>query len=211
MTKMIHSLTQHMLMTAMAILVMSFTTLSACAQTPVTSAATIETEDKPAATAVKYRLNAGDELGIFVWKEEELSKDVVISPDGSLSYPLAGEMQAAGLTVTELKNELTRRIRGYIPKALITVSLTKVSGYRIYVLGEVQNPGEYTPGNYVTVAQALTLSKGLTEFASGSGIRVVRQTDGEEQVMKFNYGRFRKGKDLSSNIRLQSGDVVVVP
>ncbi len=161
--------------------------------------------------AVTYRLSAGDEIEVFVWKEEDLSREVIISPDGSLSYPLAGEFQAAGLTVSELKEKLTERIQQYIPKAVVTVTLLKVEGYKVYVLGEVNKPGEYKPGSYVTVAQALTLAEGLTEFANGRGIRVVRQTEGAEQVMRFNYSRFRKGKDLSSNVRLQSGDVVMVP
>lgn len=161
--------------------------------------------------SVQYRLSAGDELDVFVWKEEDLSKKVVISPDGSLSYPLAGDIAAQGMTVSELKTEITNRLKRYIPKALVTVTLTKVSGYRVYVLGEVNKPGEYAPGNYVTIAQALTLAEGLTNFANGSNIRVMRQRDGEEVVLKFHYGRFKKGKSLSSNIRLESGDVIMVP
>ncbi len=160
----------------------------------------------------QYQLSAGDELEVFVWREEELSKSVIISPDGSLAYPLAGEIVAAGLTLKELQNELTERIRGFIPKALVTVTLVKVNGYRVYVLGEVNKPGEYVPGNYVTIAQALTLAEGLTEYANDSGIKVVRQSeDGGEVFIKFNYAKFKKGKGISSNIRLESGDVVVVP
>lgn len=159
----------------------------------------------------QYRLSAGDELEVFVWREEELSRPVTISPDGSLSYPLAGEIQASGLTLSELQGELTDRIRGYIPKALVTVTLVKVNGYRIYVLGEVNKPGEYVPGNYVTIAQALTLAEGLTNYANDSSIKVVRQQDGGETFIKFNYSRFKKGKDISANVRLESGDVVMVP
>lgn len=159
----------------------------------------------------QYKLSAGDELEVFVWREEELSRPVTISPDGSLSYPLAGELKAAGLTLKELQDEMTKRIRGFIPKAMVTVSLVKVNGYRIYVLGEVETPGEYVPGNFVTIAQALSLAEGLTSFADPSGIKVIRQKDGEEVFFKFNYSRFKKGKNISSNIRLESGDVVMVP
>lgn len=159
----------------------------------------------------RYRLSAGDELEVFVWREEELSRSVTISPDGTLAYPLAGQLKAAGLTLEELKDELTARMREYIPKALVTVTLNKVNGYRIYVLGEVNKPGEYVPGNYVSIAQALTLAEGLTSYANDGSIKVVRQKDGQEVFIKFNYGRFKKGKDLSSNIRLESGDVVMVP
>lgn len=159
----------------------------------------------------QYKLSAGDELEVFVWREEELSRPVTIAPDGSLSYPLAGELKAAGLTLRELQEEMTSRIRGFIPKAMVTVSLVKVNGYRIYVLGEVKTPGEYVPGSFVTIAQALSLAEGLTSFANDGSIKVVRQKDGEEIFFKFNYARFKKGKDISSNIRLESGDVVMVP
>lgn len=183
--------------------------LSALCSMPVAAQNLAPETEEPG--AVTYKLSAGDEIEVFVWKEEALSREVVISPDGSLSYPLAGEFQAAGLTVSELKEKLTERIRQYIPNAVVTVTLMKVEGYKVYVLGEVRKPGEYKPGSYVTVAQALTLAEGLTEFANGRGIRVVRQTGSAEEVMRFNYSRFRKGKDLSSNVRLQSGDVVMVP
>jgi len=159
----------------------------------------------------QYKLSAGDDLEVFVWREEELSRPVTISPDGSLAYPLVGQIQAAGLTLAELKDVISERIRGYIPKALVTVTLTKVNGYRIYVLGEVNKPGEFVPGNYVSIAQALTLAEGLTSYGNGGSIKVVRQRNGEEQVIKFNYDRFKKGRDISSNIRLESGDVVMVP
>jgi len=173
--------------------------------------ATAQELDNDASAEIGYRLSAGDQVDVFVWKEEDLSKLVTISPDGTLSYPLAGDVNAAGLTVKELKNVLTERIREYIPRANITVSLAAVTGYRVYVLGEVNKPGEYAPGNYVSIAQALTLAEGLTNFANGGDIRVVRQGDGAEKVMKFNYGRFKRGKDLGANVRLQSGDVVMVP
>lgn len=164
-----------------------------------------------AAETGQYRLSAGDDLEVFVWREEELSRPVTISPDGTLAYPLVGELKAAGLTLSELKTQIETRIRGYIPKALVTVTLVKVNGYRIYVLGEVNKPGEYVPGNYVTIAQALTLAEGLTSYGNGGAIRVVRQRNGEELVIKFDYDRFKKGRNISTNIRLESGDVVVVP
>lgn len=174
-------------------------------------AAALEPDNGKVESVSQYKLSAGDALEVFVWREEELSRPVTINPDGHISYPLAGEIRAAGLTLSELQAKLTTRIRGYIPKALVTVSLVEVSGYRVYVLGEVDTSGEYVPGNYVTIAQALSLAGGLTEFASESNIKVVRQRGGSEQFIEFNYSRFKSGKDISSNIRLESGDVVLVP
>ena len=103
------------------------------------------------------------------------------------------------------------RDRAYVPSAVVSVSLTKVSGYRIYVMGEVNNPGEFVLNHYVTVAQALTLADGLTPFAKQSDILIMRNSGGEDSAIKFNHKRFQQGKDLDRNIRLEAGDVVSVP
>ena len=136
---------------------------------------------------------------------------MTIRPDGGISYPLVGEVKAAGQSVAELQALMQERIRAYVPSAVVSVSLTKVSGYRIYVMGEVKNPGEYVLNHYVTVAQALTLADGLTPFAKQSDILIMRNEGGESRAIKFNHKRFQQGKDLDRNIRLEAGDVVSVP
>lgn len=159
----------------------------------------------------EYVLGPADELEIFVWKEEELNKTVVVRPDGGISFPLAGDISVAGRTIKQVQADLVERLSVYIPAAVVTVSVTKVAGYRIYILGEVKNPGEYVLGSYVTVAQALTLADGLTPYASKGGIKIVRQVDGKDTLLFFDYGDFMKGKNLEQNIKLRSRDTVVVP
>jgi polysaccharide export outer membrane protein len=158
-----------------------------------------------------YRIGPEDVLQISVWKEEELNREVLVRPDGGISFPLAGNMQAAGKTVQELTTELTGRIQRYIPDAVVTVTVSKVSGYDIFVIGKVQKPGQYTLGQYVDVLQALTLAGGLTPFASEDNIRIQRRESGKVLVFPFEYSDIKKGEKLHQNIILHSGDVVVVP
>lgn len=158
-----------------------------------------------------YRIGPEDVLHISVWKEEELDREVLVRPDGGISFPLAGNVQAAGKTNQELTTEMTRRIQRYIPDAVVTVTVTKVSGYDVFVIGKVQNPGQFTLGQYVDVLQALTLAGGLTPFASEDNIHILRRENGKEKVFPFEYSDIKKGRKLQQNIILHSGDVVVVP
>lgn len=158
-----------------------------------------------------YELNPEDVLEISVWREPDLHREVLVRPDGGISFPLAGNIQAAGKTVEEVSAELTRQIRGYIPDAEVSVSVKQVAGYRIFVLGQVNAPGQYSVGRYVDVAQALSLAGGLTPYADTNSISVVRRTDRGEEVYPFNYRAMQRGRNLEQNIQLQSGDVVIVP
>ena len=172
------------------------------------------TKKQPTTTAEVYegyRIGAEDLLFISVWKEEELQREVTVRPDGGISFPLAGNLQVAGKTVPEVEAEITRRIRRYIPEAVVTVSVKTISGYSVFVIGKVENPGQFTLGRYVDVIQALTLAGGVTPFANEDNINILRRASGKEIVFKFDYSDVKKGKNLQQNITLQSGDVVVVP
>jgi polysaccharide biosynthesis/export protein len=167
---------------------------------------------KPASAADDaYRIGPEDVLQISVWREEGLDREVVVRPDGRISFPLAGDIQVGGRPVNEVEKALTERIRNYIPEAVVSVSVVEVSGYRVFVLGRVNNPGPFTVGRYVDVMQALTLAGGLTPFASERGIKVIRRSEGGEEVHAFNYSDVKNGRRLDQNIVLRSGDVVVVP
>src|SRR5690349_12763753 len=119
--------------------------------------------DRPAAAQPKtaepagpdYQIAPEDVLDISVWKEEGLSKSVVVRPDGGISFPLAGDVQAAGKTAQELQFEITRRLAKFIAQPVVSVSVAKVAGNKIYVLGKVNKPGEYLAGRYLNVLQAL--------------------------------------------------------
>ena len=158
-----------------------------------------------------YTLGPEDVLTISVWKDEHLTKDVVVRPDGMVSFPLVGDVPAAGRTVEDLRLDLTKRLAKFIPNAHVSVAVTKLLSYRIYVLGRVLKPGEYMVGHHTDVLQALSLAGGLTPFAAENDIKVLRRRNGDEQVFEFRYGDAKRGKDLKQNILLQRGDVVMVP
>lgn len=167
--------------------------------------------DAKSGVASDYRIGAEDVLDISVWKEDALKKEVLVRPDGGISFPLAGELHAAGLTTEEVRTRLTERLQKYIPDPVVSVSVLKASNYRIYVIGRVNKPGDYATGRPIDVLQALSMAGGLTPFASESKIRVVRKTDARELAIPFDYAHVRRGEDLEQNIILKSGDVVVVP
>jgi polysaccharide export outer membrane protein len=168
------------------------------------------TADMPVSDSA-YLLGPEDVLLISVWKDEHLTREVVVRPDGMISFPLVGDLQAEGKTVEELRADLVRRLAKYIPNVNVTAAVTKVLSYKIYVMGRVNKPGEYLVGHYTDVLQALSLAGGLTPFAAENDIKVVRRVRGQQQTFHFRYGDVRKGSDLEQNILLQRGDVVMVP
>jgi len=158
-----------------------------------------------------YTLGAEDVLIISVWKDEHLTREVVVRPDGAISFPLVGDVPAAGRTVEEVRADIGKRLTKFIANPQLSVTLTKVLSYRIYVLGRVNKPGEFMVGHKADVLQALSLAGGLTPFAAENDIRIMRRVNGEQQIFPFRYGEAKKGKGLEQNIVLQRGDVVMVP
>lgn len=184
-----------------------------CASYPAHS---VETQVGAAAAAVppnqaSYPLGPDDLIEISVWKEPELTKQMAIRPDGKISYPLIGEIQAAGLTVKQLQTEIHRRLEKFVSDATVTVILLKPHSYKIYVTGRVAKPGEFLVGRPLNVIQAIALAGGLTPFASPGSIVVLRNVGGKEEVFHFNYKAVSKGEFLEQNRILLPGDVVVVP
>jgi polysaccharide biosynthesis/export protein len=159
-----------------------------------------------------YLIGPEDLLFISVWQEPDLQREVRVRPDGGISFPLAGNVQVAGKSVQEVTGIITQRVQKYIPAAVVTVSVQQVAGYNIFVIGQVNRPGQFRLGRYVDVMQALTLAGGLTPFANADDITIRRRTaDGQERVFEFDYGAVQSGDNMEQNIVLQSGDVVVVP
>jgi polysaccharide biosynthesis/export protein len=165
----------------------------------------------PMASDPGYRLSPEDIVNVTVWKEEGLQKDVLVRPDGGFSFPLVGEVQAAGRTAAEIRSEITERLRKSINDPVVTVSVLKVAGYKIYVIGRVNKPGEFVAGRYIDVLQALSMAGGLTPYAAENDIKVLRKRGGKDEVFEFQYSDVRRGRNLEQNITLQGGDVVLVP
>ncbi len=158
-----------------------------------------------------YRLNPGDVLDISVWKEEGMQREVMVLPDGKISFPLAGHVMAAGKTVLMLERILAARLKKFYPNTVISVAVKSVIGNKIFVIGEVNNPGAYQVAHRIDVMQVLSLAGGLTQFAEKVGIKVLRRADGKQNAIPFDYSRVQRGRDLPTNILLQSGDIVIVP
>lgn len=176
---------------------------------PSTAKAYLEPESQ--STSADYQVGPEDVLDITVWKEDGLKKEVLVRPDGGISFPLIGEVQAVGKTTGEIQKEITQRLSKFIPRPSVNVALLKTASYKVYVMGRVNKPGEFTLGRRIDVLQALSMAGGLTPFAAASDIRVIRKTNGKDVSFRFDYNAAQKGQDLSKNIELKSGDTVVVP
>jgi len=167
--------------------------------------------DKATDASTDYLIAPEDVLDVSVWKEEGLKKEVLVRPDGGIVFPLVGEVQTAGKTAQQVQAEITDRLRKFIADPVVSVSVQKVAGNRIYVIGRVNKPGEYVAGRYVDVLQILSMAGGLTPFAAENDIKVLRKENGKDTVYRFRYSDVKKGAGLDQNILLKGGDTVVVP
>jgi polysaccharide biosynthesis/export protein len=167
----------------------------------------------PAGTPTEpYTVKPGDMLSIAVWKEPDLQGPVLVRPDGSFSFPLAGQIDARNRTVAELQQTVTDRLKKFISDPVVTVSVAEVKGNKVYVLGQVNRPGEFIVNPRVDVMQALSMAGGTTAFAALGEITILRRLDnGQQQSLPFRYADVARGRNLQQNILLQAGDVVVVP
>ena len=176
-----------------------------------TAAPPQQTPDFEVPTSPGYLLQPGDVLNVSVWKETDLTAEVLIRPDGGLSFALAGDLHAAGHTVGELTAMLEKRIRKFEPDAVVTVSIKVAAGNRVYVIGKVTHPGDFPLNRPTDVMQALSLAGGATPFADTNAIRILRRDGDHQTAITFRYGDVEHGRKLQQNILLQSGDTVVVP
>jgi len=160
-----------------------------------------------------YRINPGDVLQVFVWNEERLNREVLVGPAGAFRFPMVGEVQAGGSSASEVEQAITEGLGKYLKdEPVVTVSLLSIDGNKIYVLGQVVRPGEFTANRRIDVLQALALAGGLTAFAAENEIKILRRkADNTLDVLLLHYAKIKQGKELESDIFLRSGDVVVVP
>jgi len=165
-----------------------------------------------AENAIGYRVGPGDVLKVNVWKHDELSQTVTVRPDGKVSLPLIGDVNADGRTVDEIATDVAKRgARYFQDNPPVTVQVSEVRSYKIYVVGEVQRGGEFTPNHQVTVLQGLAMAGGFTRFANADRIIIIRKDSHGERRMPFDYDAVVNAGDLQENLALQSGDTVIVP
>jgi polysaccharide biosynthesis/export protein len=164
-----------------------------------------------AAPDANYVIGADDVLDISVWKEPDVSRVVPVRPDGKISLPLVSDVQAAGLTPTQLADTLTERFKKYLNDPQVTVIVSQINSRRVYVVGEVTHPGAFPLLPDMTVLQALADAGGFTPFANTKKVHIVRTVDGKQSEFPFEYREVLDGSKSSENIKLIPGDEIVVP
>jgi polysaccharide export outer membrane protein len=164
----------------------------------------------------EFLLGPEDVLEVNVWRNQDLSRQVVVRPDGLISMPLIGDIRASGLTATQLAESISKRLKEFKENPSVSVSVKEVNSYFIYVLGEVTRPGKVPLKSYATVLQGISIAGGFTPYASKNKIQVVRpnaQGDGEPREMRIpvRYDDLLSGTGEPGNFILKSGDTIVVP
>lgn len=161
-------------------------------------------------TTSEFRIGPGDVLDVNVWDNVHLSKVVPVRPDGMISLPLVGDVRAAGKTAQEMRDHLVTELRRFIDAPTVTVTVTEINSYKVFVQGAVTHPGAYPVTGASTITHAISLAGGFTEFADKGGIIILRtKPAGGTDKMKVNYSRILSGKD--PDVRILPGDTIVVP
>lgn len=182
---------------------------SAWAQSAPANTGTAAAARVAAATA-EYTIGPEDVLDISVWKNPELSRKVPVRPDGKVSMPLINDIQAAGLTPSELREQLAKRLAEFVPSAEVAVIVSEVQSLKVAVVGAVKTPGRFMLKSPATVLECIALAQGLTEFAARDRIVVLRQNGSTTTRIPFNYSKIadNNGQD---NFFVRPGDIIVVP
>src|ERR1700735_1710817 len=175
------------------------------------SSASANAAAKPATNDPNYVIGAQDVLDVNVWKNPELTRTVPVRPDGKISLPLLNDVQAAGLTPSQLAGQINTGLRKFITDPQVTVIVNQINSQRVYILGEVSRAGAYPLLPGMTVLQALSSAGGFTQFANMKKIYVLRQVNGTQQKYFFNYKEVLSGKRTDENIPVRPGDTIVVP
>ncbi len=165
----------------------------------------------PATVPATYVIAPDDVLDVEVWGNPQLSRQVPVRPDGKISLPLIDDVQAAGLTATQLAAAVTDKLKKFVTDPQVTVIVTAVNSQHVYILGEVNRSGMIALAPHMTVLQALSSAGGFTNFANPKKIYILRNEDGKQVKYPFNYKDVMKGRNLDQNIELKPNDEIIVP
>jgi polysaccharide biosynthesis/export protein len=190
------------------------TTLSA--QTPrtgtVTPAATPASASVGVTAPPDYVIGPDDVLSVFIWRDKDLSSDVLVRPDGKVTLPVINEVQAAGLTPDELRLTLTKAYAKFLEEPIVTVQAKQINSRKVFITGQISKPGPYPIMGPLNVLQLITLAGGVLEYADSENIQVIRMEKGTQIAFRVNYKDLSKGRNLPRwNIELKPGDQIVVP
>lgn len=186
--------------------------IGSCADKQTQMVPKVSSTDSQVIKAEKiYKVGVGDILEILTWKEPDFSREVQVRIDGKISFPLLNDIQAAGRTTLDIRDEIQTKLQDYVNHPVVSVSIKLAESQKIYILGEVLKPGEYPLSKHLTVLQALALSGGFTEWASKSDIKVLRSEAGQTNTIQVDYDEIEDGNSLEQNISLEANDIIVVP
>ncbi len=163
------------------------------------------------ADSENYIIGSEDILYIHIWKEEHLSRTVPVRRDGIISLPLVDEIKAEGLTPLQLKEILAQRFKEFIGDPNVTVMVMEANSFKVYVSGQIRNPGVYRLRSETSLLQMVSMVGGFTDWANQKKILIIRKENGKEKRITVNYKKIVKGEDLGSNIILKAGDTIIVP
>jgi polysaccharide export outer membrane protein len=183
---------------------------TAAAQDATRPANTDSAANRVALTMAEYQIGPEDVLDISVWKNPELSRKVPVRPDGRISLPLVNDILAAGLTPTELRQQIATKLAEFVPTPEVSVVVSEVQSAKVAVVGAVKTPGRFTLRSPATVLECLALAQGLTEFASKDKIVVLRLNGSTTTRIPFNYSKVASGSE-QDNFFVKPGDIIVVP
>lgn len=165
----------------------------------------------PLTHAESYYVGPGDVLEISVWRDETLSRELIVPPDGVLSFPLIDDVKVADMSVAGIRQAIKTKLAEYVPDASVTVMLKQINSLNVYVIGQVKNPGVFAITMETRVMHLLAMAKGLTPFASERDIHILRSRNKKIEKIPFDYKEVLKGNHLEQDILLERGDIVVVP
>lgn len=172
----------------------------------------IQAEDQPPESATRdYIIGPGDVLDISVWNNDALTKSVTVLPDGKIHYPLIGEVDVGGKTLAVLEKELEDKINAFEPNPELSVMVSQVNSLVIYIIGKVNSPGRFALNTNINVLQALAVAGGLNTFAKKNKIKIYRESKGKTDIFPFDYDEVMDGEKLEQNIKLERGDIIVIP
>jgi polysaccharide export outer membrane protein len=174
-------------------------------------APTVQNVGPAVAVEPGFTIGPEDILGVIVWREADVSGDVTVRPDGMITLPLIRDIRAAGLTPQELADRVQTALREYVTDASVTVVVRQMNSRKVFITGEVAKPGAYALTSTMTVMQLIAVAGGITEFAEGKSISVMRVEAGQTKTFPFDYKNVANGKKPAQNIMLKPGDTVVVP
>lgn len=165
----------------------------------------------PVQPSGSYRIGIEDELQVSVWREPEISSQVVVRPDGFISLPLLNDIQVVGLSTEELQYLVMQKLKPFVTEPQVTIVVRQIRSRKVYLIGQVARPGSYVLNDDKTALELLAEAGGVTQFAKTGAIYVVRKNEGREKRLRFDYKKALRADDPSSDIHLLPGDMIVVP